>query len=544
MEGFLTDSRQAALTAFAEILPEGAAPMLLRVVAGDPAAEDEALRALAEVNWQDHRRVVQDLIGALLPVEELVPDTYENWRPVVRDGFAFIGARLSPERLIPKLIEQMRLPPDTAPEERVVIFARRIPSLQKIGQTIARNKDLAPELRSRLAELEDGIHEVSAPEIRVEVERQLGDALAEQQVEIEPELYAEGSVSALLRFTRANPPVGEPAVGVFKVLKPFIPEYFQEDLEVLSELARYFDQNQHRYNLDQLNLSGVIEDVKDLFLSETNFVLERQSMAAALERYRGVEALRIPQPIYSLSTSTITAMTEERSVKVTAAFPEDPERRRAVARALAESLAARPLFSCDERSVFHADPHAGNLRITPDGEIVVLDWALTAALSKDERRLLILLSLAIPLRDEDGIRQILEALSGAPSPENRTLIARVVEQFLVAQSPGSIPGSGALEDLLQRLLRAGVKFSSSFLIYRKMLLTLGDVLEELAPGLTIESVIVAFALKNGFGEKSQRVPDFCIPLSFVDLVAVRWSIQWFLPRLLAQSLRTLSRRAA
>lgn len=544
MEAVLTGAQQAALTAFAEILPEGTAPVMLRLIGGDAAAEEEASRALAEVSWQDHRDVVQGLISALLPVEELVPDTYENWRPVVRDGFAFVGARLSPERLVPKLIEQLRLPPDTRPEERVVIFVRRIPSLQKIGQTIARNKDLAPELRSRLSELEDGIHEVSAAEIRGEVERQLADALIEQQVEIEPDLYAEGSVSALLRFTRRNPPVGEPSIGVFKVLKPFIPEYFQEDLEVLSELARYFDQNQHRYNLGRLNLRGVLEDVKDLFLSETDFLLERQSMAAALERYRGVEVLRIPQPIYSLSTSTITAMTEERSVKVTAAFPGDPERRRAIGHALAETLAARPLFSCEELSVFHADPHAGNLRIRADGDIVVLDWALTAALSKDERRLLILLSLAIPLRDEDGIRKILEALSGPSSPDNPELIARVVEEFLVAVSPGSIPGSGAMEDLLQRLLRAGVKFSSSFLIYRKMLLTLGDVIEELAPGLTIESVIVGFALKNGFGDKSQRLRDFCIPLNFVDLVAIRWSIQWFLPRLLAQSLRSLSRRAA
>jgi ubiquinone biosynthesis protein len=544
MEAVLTNAQQAALTAFAGLLPEGAASPLLRLLAEDPAAEDEAALALAGVDWQDHRDVVQGLITALLPVEELVPDAYENWRPVVRDGFAFIGARLSPERLIPKLIEQLRLPPDTKPEERVVIFARRIPSLQKIGQTIARNKDLTPELRTRLAELEDEIHEVSAPEIRGEVERQLHDALIEQQVEIEPDLYAEGSVSALLRFTRRNPPAGEPAVGVFKVLKPFIPEYFREDMNVLSDLARYFDQNQHRYNLGQLNLRGVIEDVKDLFLSETNFMLERQSMAAALERYRGIESLRIPQPIYSLSTATITAMTEERSVKVTAAFPGDPGKRREIARALAENLAARPLFSCDERSTFHADPHAGNLRIAPDGGLVVLDWALTAALSTDERRLLILLSLAIPLRDEDGMRQILEALSGPPRAENRIPIGRVVEEFLVAQSPGSIPGSGALEDLLQRLLRAGVKFSSSFLIYRKMLLTLGDVIAELAPDLTIESVIVEFALKNGFGAKDQRIRDFCVPLSFVDLVAIRWSIQWFLPRLLAQSLRSLSRRAA
>jgi ubiquinone biosynthesis protein len=539
----LTNSQQSALTAFAGILPETAAPALLGLMAGERVDQAEVTRALTGFNWQHHREVVQNLITALLPVEELVPSAYENWRPVVRDGLAFVGARLSPERLVPKLIEQLSLPQSTTPEVRVLAFIRRIPSLQKIGQTIARNKDLAPELRRRLADLEDGIREVSAAEIRDEVERQLRDVLVRQQVEIETDLYAEGSVSALLRFTCRNPPMGEPSAGVFKVLKPFIPQYFHEDLEILSDLALYFNANQHRYNLDRLNLRNLIADVKDLFLSETDFVLERQSMDAARDRYRGLAGLRIPQLIYSLSTPTITAMTEERSVKVTAAFPGDGARRRTMAHALAEILAARPLFSREDVSVFHADPHAGNLRIgETSGDIVVLDWALTAGLSRDERRLLFLLALAIPLRDESAMREILEALSVLRTEENRISIERAIEEFLVALAPGSIPGPGALGDLLQRLIRAGVQFSTAFLIYRKMLLTLGDVVEELAPGLSIESVIVQFALENGFGDKKQRARDFCIPLNFPDLLAIRWSMQWFLPRLLAQSLRSLSRR--
>jgi hypothetical protein len=66
----------------------------------------------------------------------------------------------------------------------------------------------------------------------------------------------------------------------------------------------------------------------------------------------------------------------------------------------------------------------------------------------------------------------------------------------------------------------------------------------LAPGLSIESVIVEFALKNGFGDKDQRERNFSIPLNIPDLLAIRWSMQWFLPRLLAQSLRSLARRGA
>ena len=148
------------------------------------------------------------------------------------------------------------------------------------------------------------------------------------------------------------------------------------------------------------------------------------------------------------------------------------------------------------------------------------------------------------MRDEDGIRNNVEALSVVRGAEDRILIQREMDEFLDALSPGSIPGPSALEDLLQRMLRAGVQFSRSFLIYRKMLLTLGDVLEELSPGLSIESTVVKFVLKNGFGDRKQRERNFGIPLNFSDFVAIRWSMQWFLPRLLAQSLRSLARRGA
>jgi ubiquinone biosynthesis protein len=545
MEAFLMSAPQSALVALAGILPEEAAPALSGLLAGQPIDPAQAATALAGFDWRANRELVGNLVTALLPVEDLVPSSYENWRPVVRDGLAFIGARLSPERLIPKLVEQVSLPQDTRPEDRILAFISRIPSLQKIGQTIARNPDLSPDLRLRLAGLEDGIREVSAAEIRGEIERQLGEKLVRQQVEIASDLYAEGSVSAILHFVRRKPPIGEPSAGVFKVLKPFIPQYFHEDLEVLSELATYFDRNQERYDLGRFSLRNLIEGVKDLFLSETDFVRERQSMTAATERYRGVANIRVPQPIYSLSTQTITAMTEERSIKVTAAFPGDHVRRRALAHALADNLAARPLFSREDLSFFHADPHAGNLRISETtGDIVLLDWALTASLSKAERRHLILLSLAIPLRDEDGIRNNVEALSVVRTAENRVLIQREMDQFLDALAPGSIPGPGALGDLLQRLLRAGVQFNSSFLIYRKMMSTLGDLIEELSPGLSIESTIVEFALKNGFGDEKHREPGFAIPLNFRDLVAIRWSMQWFLPRLFAQSLRSLARRGS
>jgi ubiquinone biosynthesis protein len=80
----------------------------------------------------------------------MVPEVYEQWRPVVRDGFEFIATRMPPARLAPKLVEQISFPESTPLEDRILAFIRRVPILQKIGQTLARNSDLDSGVRARL----------------------------------------------------------------------------------------------------------------------------------------------------------------------------------------------------------------------------------------------------------------------------------------------------------------------------------------------------------------------------------------------------------
>ena len=97
--------------------------------------------------------------------------------------------------------------------------------------------------------------------------------------------------------------------------------------------------------------------------------------------YRSTIGIRVPRVIPELCTAEITAMSEESGVKVTDAFPRSPIRRARIAEQLIEALIAVPLFSGKDPSVFHADPHAGNLLYDePNRELVVLDWALAERL--------------------------------------------------------------------------------------------------------------------------------------------------------------------
>jgi ubiquinone biosynthesis protein len=531
---------QAAIARFLQILPPEAATTLFTAMSSGEFDRATIENALLQVDWRAHRDVVEGLLREVLPVARLVPDTYRQWRPVVRDGFAFVGARLSAERLVPKLVEQLALPNAIPVEDRVFGFIRRIPTLQKIGQIVARNTNLDANFRSRLTVLEDGIQEADEGEIRSAIERQLAPELERQQIALQPGLYAEGSVSALMRFTQPNLPA-----GVFKVLKPFITRYFQEDIAALAELADYFDANKGRYDLGQLNLRAILDNVRHLFERETDFVNERRSLTAAALRLAGVPGVRVPVPITSLSTDTITAMTDEPSVKATDAFPDEPRRRRDIAHKLVECLVAIPLFWDGVSSPFHADPHAGNLRVNPTtGDVVLLDWALTDSLTPEERRRLILLIVALPLRDEGQILAALSELSLSKTKQNRSSLKRQIELFMDTLPFGSIPGPGSLNNLTERLLREGLTFSGSFLIFRKMLATLGDVVEQISPGETIEQLVAEYALPR-------VLPNYCLPpagtqrfrlpLEGSDIFRIGLSAQSFLARLWLQTVRGLAR---
>ena len=52
---------------------------------------------------------------------------------------------------------------------------------------------------------------------------------------------------------------------------------------------------------------------------------------------------------------------------------------------IAETLIAHPIFSAAPAALFHADPHAGNLLVTPEGRLGLLDWSLAGYLRKSDR---------------------------------------------------------------------------------------------------------------------------------------------------------------
>ncbi len=481
------------------------------------------------------------IVEHLVPVESLVPEAYAPWRPPVRDAMLFVVAQLSAARLAPKLVEQLELPAGARPEQRLLCLIAKVPGLQKLGQVLARNRHLRPALRRSLSKLENGIHDVDGPGMHAILWRQLGNKLRKFGVKMHPRLLSEASVSAIVRFSWRNPKSGQKERGVFKVLKPHIPECFAEDMELLQELSRYFAQRHQEYGARARLIPDTFRKVRRLLQHEVDFVREQQTLEEAAKLYHDIPGVRIPRVIRALCTPTITALSKEAGTKVTDATARMPDRqRREVGQQLIAALVAVPLFAAGDPSLFHGDPHAGNLLYDARRrELIIVDWALRERLSRQQRRQLALLFLMVALRDPVGASSAIAALAERQVRRGSRQweiicenTAHYIDEVPLTQFPSAVDAMRVLE----RAAYEGIRFPGSLIMLSKVLFTLDGILHDM--GCSSASMGTAMARHMAQRWLIARA-GFASPLTAGDWITVQCSALLYGSRLWVKGQQTI-----
>jgi ubiquinone biosynthesis protein len=210
--------------------------------------------------------------------------------------------------------------------------------------------------------------------------------------------------------------------------------------------------------------------------------------------------------IRPLCDSRITALTEEKGIKVTNASARlSVSQRQGLGEKLVEALIAVPLLSSAENAIFHGDPHAGNLLYHhPTKKLTIIDWALRERLSRKQRRHLAVLFFMLNLRDPVGTCDEVLALSGVRvrSGSSREQAVRNAVTAFIAELPlKRVPAGGDVMRLLERVAMKGVKFPSALIMLSKVMVTLEGILNDLgcsesSMGFTIARHVALQWLRN------------------------------------------------
>lgn len=273
------------------------------------------------------------------------------------------------------------------PEELARDLESLGPTFIKLGQLLSTRPDLLPlPYLEALARLQDQVEPFAFEEVEEIVQRELGVRISRAFEQFDPEPIAAASLGqvhyARLRDGRA--------VAV-KVQRPGVRQQILEDLDALDEIAAFVDR--HTTTGRHYGFRDMLAEFRKTIVQELDYRQEAQNLVTLAENLRGYDRIVIPQPVPDYTTSLVLTMDYIRGTKVTKLSPV--ARTEMDGYALAEQLSNAYLDQILVDGFFHADPHPGNVFVTDDHRLALLDLGMVARVAPDAQENLLRLLLAI-----------------------------------------------------------------------------------------------------------------------------------------------------
>ena len=386
-----------------------------------------------------------------------------------------------------------RDPVEQAPDTRAASAARRFrrmledlgPTFVKLGQVLSTRADLLPgEFITELRLLQDSVAPIPLEAVRAQIQSGLGRSPEDAFASIEPQPLAAASIAQVHRATTL---AGEPVA--VKVQRPGIQAQIASDLQVLRSVARLLEAVVEETGI--YSPVGIVEEFDRAIREELDFVHEAENVRAFQETHRERQGIRIPRVYDELSTGTVLTLEYFDGVRLLEA-QLGAERRQELARTVLDT-AFRQLF---EDGLFHADPHPGNFLLLPDGNIGLIDFGLVGRLTRQMREQLVILIVAVALKDSDSVARLLYRIGAPDARPNIAAFRNDIDTLLGRHLPrtlGEVNARHLLGDLLDLAVKYRVRVPREYALLSRASISMEGILRQLSPELDILGVALPYA---------------------------------------------------
>jgi len=293
---------------------------------------------------------------------------------------------------------------DPAPEQLADDLEAMGPTYVKLGQVLAGRPDLLPKpYLKALARLQDKVKPFPYEDVEQIVMAELGVRISKAFSRFDVEPIAAASLGQVhFAMLRDDRPV------VVKVQRPDIRRQIADDFEVLAEIAGFLDD--HTDAGRRYRFGAVLAEFRATIRDELNYEREAQNLIAVGKNLQEFKLIQVPKPILDFSTRSVLTMEYIPGRKITALGPIAQLDIKGAP--LAEELFRAYLKQVLVDGLFHADPHPGNVFITDDGRIALLDLgidslAVMEIVAEIEDRY----GLTFPDEDLPGMRTVGDVIS-------------------------------------------------------------------------------------------------------------------------------------
>jgi predicted unusual protein kinase regulating ubiquinone biosynthesis (AarF/ABC1/UbiB family) len=261
------------------------------------------------------------------------------------------------------------------------------PTFIKLGQLLSTRADLLPPAYlDALARLQDDVGPFAYAEVERIVHEQLHVRLSKAFESFDREPLAAASLGQVHRAVLR----GGREVAV-KVQRPGVRERVLTDLDALDQAAVLLQR--FSPTTRAIDARGVLEEFRRTLLAELDYREEARNLLALARQLRDFERIVVPLPVDDYTTDRVLTMDYVHGTKVTSVSPVEWTEIDGVA--LGDDLFRAYLHQILVDGVFHADPHPGNVLLTPDHRLALVDLGMVGRLSPTMQERLFRLLLAI-----------------------------------------------------------------------------------------------------------------------------------------------------
>lgn len=379
---------------------------------------------------------------------------------------------------------------DQTPEELVEDLKQMGPTYIKLGQLLSTRPDLLPDAYLQaLATLQNDVPPIAYEEVHRIVEEEIGTRISKAFSFFDEKPVASASIG---QVHKAHLRSGKPVA--VKVQRPGIRKQFLEDLDTLRELAEFAVKHTkvaRKYAFDE-----VLAELRHILLQELDYVREAQNLMLLGKNLQEFENITVPQPIQDYSTSKVLTMEFIEGTKITSISPL--RRLENDLSHLVDELVEAYLKQLITDGFVHADPHPGNVHLTDQNKIALIDLGMVAKFTPNMQEKLLQLLIALSQNDGEACAEVLLSISDVTGEANVKNFKKTINH-LVMDSQNTMAKEMQTGRLLIQMNRIaadnGIHISVEVNILGKILLNLDQIVAVLEPEFDLRKAIRTYVNK-------------------------------------------------
>lgn len=376
----------------------------------------------------------------------------------------------------------------------------------KVGQFMSSRLDvLPPEITTELEGLQDEVPPVPFAAIRALAEVELGAPLEQVFARVDEIPVAAASLGQAHRARLAAADAADTGLDsvVIKVQRPGIDAIVDVDLAALRKVGGWL--SRVRLVSDRVDMPALVEEFATTSLEEIDYLHEAANAERFAEQFAGDARVAVPDVVWERTTRRVLTLQDVTAIKITDAAALDA--------AGIDPAKVAPVFASvmfDQlftNGYFHADPHPGNIFVTP----IAAGGADPTAGPTDQPWKLTFVDFGmmgeVPATTRSGLRKLLIA---AASRDGKGLVDAMREVGVLLPTAETTELEKAMTHLFDRF--GGMGFAELRQVdpreFRDFAEQFGDVVRSLPFQLPEHFLLIVRAMSLTSGVCSALDPEF------------------------------------